>query len=140
MVIIIYLFVLFHSVLMPVQEEPQIEIRKYSDVICAGDQLIFGNRSMEFKKIISDSRCPSAPMITCIWAGEVKVLVEFYENGKSKGTKIIKSSNIAIGDYFNTEGLKLQRFGVSPYPETWSSIEPEDYRLSLEVTEKMEVR
>ncbi len=140
MSIIIHLFVLFHSVLLPVQKEPQIEIKKYSDVICVGDQLIFGNRSLEFRKIISDSRCPSDPMITCIWTGEVKVLVEFYENGKSKGTKIIKTSNISIGDYFNTEGLMLQRFGVSPYPETWRSIEPEDYRLSLEVTEKLEIR
>lgn len=136
MKISVLFFALFHS-LMFVTQEPPLEYNIYSASLCSGDKLHFGNKAVEFKKVIEDSRCPSNPGITCIWEGEVKVLVEFYENGKSKGEKLISNSGISIAEYFNTEELNINGFVVSPYPESWKKIKPEDYRLSLEVAEKV---
>ncbi|WP_010230960.1 hypothetical protein [Gillisia marina] len=41
-----------------------------------GELFTFKNKSIQFKKVISDSRCPKD--VTCIWAGEAKVLVAIW--------------------------------------------------------------
>ncbi len=55
-------------------------IRIYNSVLTSGEQLEFGNKSIQFKAVISDSRYPEA--VTCVWAGEAKVLIEIFEEGK----------------------------------------------------------
>lgn len=41
----------------------------------------------KLKEIIEDSRCPEG--VNCIWAGQVVVAVEVYEDRKFKGKKIL---------------------------------------------------
>ena len=80
---------LFHSVFLTDQEPIPPKYNIHTSTLCVGDNLDFGNKSIKFKKVISDSRCPNAAGITCIWAGEVKVLFEFYDDGELQGKKII---------------------------------------------------
>ena len=111
--------------------------------------MVFGDKEIRFKKIVSDSRCPKK--VTCIWAGEVKVLVEFYEDGKLKGDKIITGTNISMGDneiiaganislaeFFNNSEFKIKKVVVTPYPEAGRKIGLEEYSVELSVSEAIE--
>lgn len=150
MKITIFLFALFHSVFISSQDPVPEKYKIHSATLCAGDVLSFGERSLKFKKIVSDSRCPKN--VTCIWAGEVKVLVEFYEEGKFKGNRIISGSNIAIGEieivptsdismheFFETEGLKIQKIAVTPYPVASNKINPEEYTVEISLVERLDI-
>lgn len=112
------------------QQEPRYQT--YSSQLCEGDFLQFDNKAIQFEKVISDSRCPKGA--TCIWAGEVKVLVEFFEDGKSLGRDTISGSNFPIADTFKKTQLSLSEFIVSPYPSVKYKIKPEEYSVNIEVT------
>lgn len=114
------------------QEAPEYNV--YSSTLCSGDLISFGEKSIQFKKVISDSRCPKG--VTCVWAGEVKVLVEFFENGKSLGEKIISGSNYQGLNIFNNNKIGLSGFSVEPYPGVLK-IDPSEYSLSLKVSEQI---
>lgn len=106
-----------------------------------GELLKFGDKSVKFKKLISDSRCPAD--VTCIWAGEAKILVEVFENGKSYGeeTLIISGSGhtvASLNELFDGESYRLSAIDLRPYPETTVKIKPSEYMLRLEVTETVQ--
>jgi hypothetical protein len=44
-------------------------------------------KTIKFKKVISDSRCPSD--VTCIRAGEAKVLLEVFQDNRLVGEEIL---------------------------------------------------
>ncbi len=106
----------------------------HSMPLCVGDQLSFGNKSIKFKEVVSDSRCPKNPAVTCIWAGEAKVRVEFFQDGKSLGEKVINGNKFSLSDIFKNqfEGS----LGYTPYPEVSRKTQPSEYTLELSVTEK----
>ena len=148
MKITIIILVLFHSVLLTDQEPVPPKYNIHSGTLCIGDNLDFGNKSIKFKKVISDSRCPNVAGVTCVWAGEVEVLVEFYEDGRVQGEKIITGTNIEIGEYeivsavgisitefFNEKGLDITSVEVTPYPGK-EKISPEEYSVSLSIARK----
>lgn len=119
-----------------IQEEPQtIEFEYYSSKLCQGDKLHFENKAVQFKKVVSDSRCPKE--VTCVRAGNVKVLVEFYEDGKSLGTDIIIGHDFDLSDKLNGMEINLSSFEVTPYPTTDYKIQPEDYTVNMKLRVKM---
>lgn len=129
----IFFLALFHSVMIFNQDQKPPEYNIHSAVLCTGDALTFGDRTIKFKKVVSDSRCPNGA--TCIWAGEVKVLVEFYEGGKYIGEKIVNGSNTSITDFFDIEELNIRKFVVTPYPEVNYKISQEEYAMELSISE-----
>ena len=146
----IILIALFSAVLMGNQDPVPPQYKIYGQILCIGDSIYMGNKSIKLEKIISDSRCPSGKGITCIWAGEVKILVKFFEEGKFMGEKIltwsnisinndeiITGSNISIAEFFKTEGLEISSVGVYPYPEGNHKITAEEYSIHLKISEKM---
>ena len=148
MKISIIILALFHSVFLADQDPVTPKYNIHQQILCSGDTMYLGEKTIKFKKIVSDSRCPNG--VTCIWAGEVKVLIEFYEDGEFKGDKIITGSNISLGqnevvagtdisiaEFFNAEGLKIKGVVVSPYPQANEKISPEEYSLNIEISEKV---
>lgn len=96
-----------------------------------------GDKSVNFKKVISDSRCPRN--VSCVWAGEAKVLVEILENGKLLEEKIlvIDSANNLLNssdeDYhYNVLGMDLR-----PYPTVKAKGIQPDYTLTVKVVKKL---
>ncbi len=81
--------------------------------------------------------------VTCIWAGEAKILVEIVEGNKSLGTEIISLGSNAVtnapglASFFN-EDVKIKFLSLSPYPKTSRKIKASDYRLKLKITENLE--
>jgi len=158
MKICIFFLALFHSVFILAQDPKPANYNIRDATLCIGDLMQLGDKSIKFKKVVSDSRCPKAEGITCVWAGEVRVLVGLYEDGKFKGDKIITgsnilaeeiyvdgemkedkivtSSNISIAEFFNMENLVIKSIIVSPYPRS-GKISPAEYSLSLKISERV---
>ena len=91
------------------------------------------NMSVTLLKVVSDSRCPIG--VTCIWAGEAKVLVEVITNGKKEKKEVFITSNgltkstsfIASDGEFNINAIDLL-----PYPEVGKAVS--EYVLKISVT------
>ena len=137
---LIVLLLMLCSALLTAQDSTKVEkdVPTYiihSAELCLGETLIFGNKSFKFKKIISDSRCPKG--VTCIWAGEVEVLVEVFENGISSGEMIINKGNNSLAALFGLIDLKISKMLVEPYPHIDRKIKPEEYRVNLSISEKL---
>lgn len=127
------LFANFQNETSPVQQ-----YTIYSESLCIGDHMSFGNRTLKFREIIGDSRCPEAPIITCIWAGEVKILVDIFENGKLKGTKEITGTTSIAGLFQNVKNLNLSVVSVYPKKITPENIPAGDYRVKFKIMEQID--
>lgn len=74
---------------------------------------------LKLVKVFDDSRCPKGT--TCVWAGEVSVIVNVYKDKKFIEEKTIKfnakntSENSAW--FSNYYSKKIKSIDVSPYPE-----------------------
>lgn len=127
------LFFLFFSILLSAQEQEEIAV--YSSALQQGAQFTFGNKSIKFKEVVVDSRCPKD--VTCIWAGEAKVLIEVSQNGKLLEERIIavNSSNIPLN--FSAEDIlyTLNSIELLPYPTTKNNIPDKNYLLNMRVSE-----
>jgi len=64
------LVLLFSLIMGSLYAQENDSIVKFSAEMDLGELFSFENKSIQFKKVISDSRCPKE--VTCIWAGERK--------------------------------------------------------------------
>ena len=106
----------------------------YQAVLCGGDSMIFGNKTLKFKEVISDSRCPVD--VTCVWAGELRILAEVYEgNKKVESFELVSNTPFKFnyGDYLN---MQFNMMSVSPAPKVNRKLTLKDYRINFKITEK----
>ncbi len=101
-----------------------------------GTSLSFDDVELKFVEVLQDSRCPKN--VTCVWAGEVVVLVDVFKNGNKTTQKKLTLSPTShlqnlLGNILSTESLTISGFNVLPYPESGNSIKKEDYYIQLEV-------
>jgi hypothetical protein len=83
-----------------------------------------GELRVRFINVVEDSRCPVDT--TCIWAGEVKALVE--GNLKSAPpTPLREGETMLVGKH------KVTLVRVEPKPVSTAKIAREDYRVTLRV-------
>jgi D-arabinose 5-phosphate isomerase GutQ len=119
-------------------------IIKFGAEINAGELFSFENKSIQFKKVITDSRCPKD--VTCIWAGEAKVLIAIMENGKQVEEKIITLTggaditSLANGKDFtlsfsdSKEHYSLNALNLYPYPTSTHKIKDSEYCLFIQLS------
>mgnify|MGYP006896872537 CR=1 FL=1 len=124
------------SLTAQVQEENRI----FNSVLQVGEQLEFGDKSIRFKEVISDSRCPKD--VTCVWAGEAKVLIQIFEKGKLLNEKqvVINSTTLEkIPLQFSAGGgvYSITAFKLFPYPSIASKKNTIDYTLEMQVSENL---
>ena len=115
------------------KEDPVTEI--YQSTLCGGDSMIFGNKTLKFKEVISDSRCPEG--VTCVWAGEVRILAELYEGNKKIESFEMVGNTPITWNYGNLEMLKLNVLSVFPTPKLNQKIPFEKYMVNFKITEKI---
>lgn len=114
-------------------------IVKFYAEINAGELFSFENKSIQFKKVISDSRCPKD--VTCVWAGEAKVMLAILENGKLIEEKMvtlnaqnkIDLSFLGLKDIYSLKALDL-----IPYPVSSHKIKDSEYCLKIQLNKKVE--
>ena len=135
-----YCLVLVFSLIMGssyAQESDSI-VKFYAE-INAGELFSFENKSIQFKKVISDSRCPKD--VTCVWAGEAKVMLAILENGKLIEEKMvtlnaqnkIDLSFLGLKDIYSLKALDL-----IPYPVSSHKIKDSEYCLKIQLNKKVE--
>lgn len=131
---LVFVFLIFSFSVMGQETS---ETKSYSAAVQQGELLIFGNRSLRFKEVISDSRCPKN--VTCIWAGEAKVLVELFENGMFLEEKILLVNSKSSSLNFLSEAVVYTLSGIDlmPYPTVQSKNAKPDYSLKMRVSEKL---
>ena len=82
---------------------------------------------VEFHSVAEDSRCPKG--VTCMWAGNAKVLLKVKKNGaKPVDVELNTNSNPRTASYLEYE-LTLKE--LRPYPESDVTIKPSDYEVIL---------
>ncbi len=84
---------------------------------------------VKFLKITEDSRCPSD--VTCIWAGQVGVLLNVSQNGKDFGEiNLILGPDKGLAEK-RVDGYIIRLIEVDPYPISTKKIEPSDYTIAI---------
>ncbi len=105
-------------------EEFTLPISKTIDI--AGEDL-----SIEFVKVIEDSRCPTGT--ECIWVGQANCqMLMIYPDTSLELILVQTGGNAATYDYFSY----LINFRLEPYPEAKKTITPSEYKLIMTVTKK----
>jgi len=102
-----------------------------------GEQLKFNDVELKFVDVIQDSRCPKN--VNCIWAGEIVVLVDVFENDiktEQKKLTLSPTSHLQnlIGNLFSSETLNISGFNVLPYPVSGTKTKREDYYIQLDIS------
>lgn len=85
-------------------------------------------------KVIADSRCPEG--VSCIWAGEVEIIVSVYENKQP-----IKNHTLRLSSKLKKENLawfsayypdkEISEIALLPYPKNGVKTAPEDYFVKI---------
>lgn len=132
MKILFFYFVLFCGMAFAQEAEESMVL---NTTLKEGEMFFFGNNSVQFQKVISDSRCPKE--VTCVWPGEATVLIHVYEKGKFQYEKTITVGGVNIPldlseDIYNLVGLVLL-----PYPSLKNEVITEEYVLNLKISEKI---
>lgn len=115
------------------QEEKEVTV--FNTALKKGEMFFFGDNSVQFQQVISDSRCPKE--VTCVWAGEAKVLVHIYEKGKFKNECILTvgGGNFPF-DLLGNQIYSLSKLVLTPYPSVKNEDFGDEYVLNLSITEK----
>ena len=132
---LLLIFLLFSAISVA---QDTTSIKAFQKQLSLNEMLVFGNKAIKFKELISDSRCPKDPQVNCIWAGEAKVLVEVFDHGELCGTEILTvATGPVLPDFLQNlipgQQIFLNAPVLSPYPSVSRSIKPEEYRLNLQV-------
>lgn len=133
-----YLFLLgFFIFSISLSAQDQEDIRIYRSAMQQGEQVVFGDRSIKFKEVVSDSRCPKD--VTCIWAGEAKVLIEVFENDRFIEEKlvVINSGNIPLDFSAEDISYSISSLELLPYPTSQNKKSGQDYTLKIQVSEEL---
>jgi hypothetical protein len=109
----IFLVFLFISTLGFSQEQP-IDVPMILAKVPLGKTVQFKNASVKFIKVLEDSRCPKD--VTCVWAGQAKLLVEVTEKGKSTKEMELLFGGSSKNVLCSEEGYQLTGMSLSPYP------------------------
>lgn len=116
--------------------QDQEDIRIYRSAMQQGEQVVFGDRSVKFKEVVSDSRCPKD--VTCIWAGEAKVLIEVFEKNRFVEEKlvVINSGNVPLNFSAEDISYSISSLELLPYPSSKNKTSGQDYTLKIQVNEE----
>ncbi|WP_052503455.1 hypothetical protein [Lacinutrix sp. Hel_I_90] len=110
-----------------------VETPKIVSQLPLGEAATFDTITIKFVELVGDSRCPEG--VTCVWAGEVVVLVAVFKDGeKLERKKITFNARGEAKDIYVSEDLTISGLKVTPYPVYEKKIALEDYKMELYVT------
>ncbi|WP_452220542.1 hypothetical protein [Lacinutrix salivirga] len=135
---LLLLFILLISLPIVAQDSTKLkaETPKIISKLEFGKSITVNAVELKFVKVVTDSRCPKN--VQCVWAGEVEVLVDVFEDGKKTEQKVLKIPNAMpstkmLGNLFSSEGLKITGLNVYPYPIHGVEKKNEEYYIQLDI-------
>lgn len=88
---------------------------------------------LRLQRVFDDSRCPEG--VTCIWAGEVSVVVQVY-----KDKKLVEEKTVTFNSKNKEENFKwfatyfpkkIKSIGVAPYPKEGQIVKPKKQYIHI---------
>ena len=101
-----------------------------------GETISLENHTLNFVKVIEDSRCPKG--VNCFWAGRAKILIEISSENKEIIQKEIIFGKANQGESNDLELFKssekiINAYQLNPYPVYGITNDTNDYVLLLKV-------
>ena len=107
-----------------------------SSVAFAQKQQIAKQNYSKIKQVLTDSRCPEG--VTCVWAGEVSVIVSVYKDSEFvEDKKLVFSTNNNTANlnwiipYLDESHSRINSLTIAPHPNVGKVIKPKDYYLEI---------
>jgi hypothetical protein len=100
--------------------------------VTVADQKLY----VKFVSVPEDSRCPKG--VNCIWAGNVRVLVQVTKIG-SKPARLelnLNPRDFPDGESAESGNYRIKLVGVEPYPVIDQELTAKDYTVTLKVSKK----
>ncbi len=111
------------------------ELNKTISKLNFEEAVTIDNIKIKLVKIISDSRCPKN--VSCIRAGEAKILVDVFKDGKllKQQQLIFYPTEIDENDttLYISDTLKISGLNLLPYPDGIEKIKDKNYYLELAI-------
>lgn len=131
---LLFLFTLI-SLIGNSQEIP-VSSPKIITKVSLGESIIIEKQTINFIKVIEDSRCPKDA--TCIWAGRAKILVKITSEEKETIQKEIIFGKVKSGEsddlqLFNTSSKNAYAYQLNPYPTSEDTSDSKKYVLLIAV-------
>lgn len=135
--VLTFLFIVFSSIAIAqnntVAKQKFNKVKQNSCIKGEGYKLLL-------KEVLTDSRCPEG--VTCVWAGEVTIIVSVYKDSEFiEDKKLVFSYNTDEGNlkwiatYLNEGDKVINSLTIGPYPNVGKVIKPEDYYLKIGYTQ-----
>ena len=134
-ILLIVIFMTSFSFSQDSTKGKKVETPIITSKVYLGKSIVVEHFKIEFIDVLQDSRCPKG--VNCIWAGEVVILVDLYEDGKKVERKRITLNpkielQNRIGNLFFSEKLSLSVLNVLPYPNANNKPKSNEYYLLLD--------
>ncbi|WP_298313713.1 hypothetical protein [uncultured Aquimarina sp.] len=135
----IYLLLVFSPLFIKAQAQnttKKVTPPKIITKLKIGKKVNFKTKSIQFVKVVEDSRCPT--YVTCVWEGQAKVIIGIYENDTLLEQKLIIIGAKGITPSNNKEILKsedqtIYGYNLSPHPSGDQKTDPSEYYLEMVV-------
>lgn len=92
--------------------------------------------SLRFLAVSEDSRCPLRAQ--CVWAGDGAVLLEIAPADGDAAEHTLHTNPESGPGSMLLAGFELTLLALEPYPDTPGEIEPDEYRATLALYERLE--
>jgi hypothetical protein len=104
-------------------------------VLHIGQPARAGDVTIEFARVVEDSRCPAS--VDCVWSGQVVVELQVTPPGGAPEALQLKllGKGMRLDDTMTLGGHTFQLLSVTPYPATPDGIAPAAYEVTVRVTE-----
>ena len=97
-----------------------------------GKRAIVGNDALiTFVRIVQDSRCPEPAV--CVWAGDAEAQLELKRSGMAP-KRFSLHTHAGFTQDTVIDGITVELLAVDPYPQEGEVIQPDDYRVTLRLT------
>jgi hypothetical protein len=87
------------------------------------------NLRVQFIRVLGDSRCPADAI--CIWVGDATVHVRVFEDAATSDYDLHTANSEQ--STIEHRGTRISLVQLQPYPFSSRTIQPSDYRATLEV-------
>ncbi len=92
--------------------------------------------SVRFLTVSEDSRCPS--QVQCVWAGDGAVVLEVAPADGDTAEDTLHTNPESGPGALVLAGYELTLLQLDPFPVTPGEIEPDDYRVTLALYDRLE--
>jgi hypothetical protein len=86
------------------------------------------NLTVVFEEIVEDSRCPTG--VECVWEGDAAAGIRIETPNAAPSTYTLHTSD-RFPRQIEHGPLRVRLVSVSPYPAADTTIEPDQYRITL---------